>query len=43
VLTLNRPEKRNALIRALREETVQRLDEFARRGFMAHQPRLFES
>jgi len=29
VLTLNRPEKRNALSRALREEIVQRLDELA--------------
>ncbi len=30
VLTLNRPEKRNALSRALREEIVQRLDELAK-------------
>ncbi|MBW2400222.1 MAG: enoyl-CoA hydratase/isomerase family protein [Deltaproteobacteria bacterium] len=29
VLTLNRPKKRNALSRALREEIVQRLDELA--------------
>jgi enoyl-CoA hydratase/carnithine racemase len=43
VLTLNRPEKRNALSRTLREEIVQRLDELAKRGFVAHHPRLFES
>jgi enoyl-CoA hydratase/carnithine racemase len=43
VLTLNRPEKRNALFRALGEETVQRLDELAKHGFVAHQPRPFES
>lgn len=30
MLTLNRPEKRNALSRALREELVQRLDELAK-------------
>ena len=30
VLTLNRPKKRNALSRALREELVQRLDELAK-------------
>ena len=30
VLTLNRPEKRNALSRALREEIVERLDELAK-------------
>ncbi len=30
VLTLNRPEKRNALSRALREEIVQRLDELTK-------------
>ena len=30
VLTLNRPEKRNALSHALREEIVERLDELAR-------------
>jgi enoyl-CoA hydratase len=30
MLTLNRPEKRNALSRALREEIVQRLDELAK-------------
>ena len=30
VLTLNRPKKRNALSRALREELVQRLDEIAK-------------
>jgi enoyl-CoA hydratase len=30
VLTLNRPEKRNALSRALREEIVARLDELAK-------------
>jgi enoyl-CoA hydratase len=30
VLTLNRPEKRNALSRALREEIVDRLDELAK-------------
>ncbi len=30
VLTLNRPEKRNALSRVLREEIVQRLDELAK-------------
>lgn len=30
LLTLNRPEKRNALSRALREEIVQRLDDLAK-------------
>ena len=30
VLTLNRPEKRNALSRALRQEIVERLDELAK-------------
>ncbi len=43
VLTLNRPEKRNALFRALGEETVQRLDEAGKRGFVAEQPGRFES
>jgi enoyl-CoA hydratase/carnithine racemase len=32
VLTLNRPQKRNALSRALRDEIVQRLDAFERSG-----------
>ena len=43
MLTLNRPEKRNALSGALREEIVQRLVELAKRGFVAHQPRPFEA
>ena len=57
VLTLNRPEKRNALARALCKELVDvartlardvaclaaGMSESARRGFVAHRPRLFEA
>ncbi len=32
VLTLNRPEKRNALSRALRDEIVERLDDLSKNG-----------